>query len=103
MTTSPTPSPELTKLLGDSRSTLSRFLEGRTIRYRPLDYQAYPKQSEFHEAGLAHRERLFLAGNQLGKTLAGAFEESVHATGKYPPWWRGRRFEGPTNSWVGGI
>ncbi|HEX3499921.1 MAG TPA: terminase family protein [Stellaceae bacterium] len=68
-----------------------------------MDYRAYPKQNEFHEAGARHRERLFLAGNQLGKTLAGAFEEAVHATGKYPAWWRGRRFDGPTNSWVAGI
>jgi phage terminase large subunit-like protein len=78
-------------------------MTGRTIRYRALDYSPYPKQSEFHEAGLAYRERLFLAGNQLGKTLAGAFEEAVHATGKYPAWWKGRRFDGPTNSWVAGV
>ena len=69
---------------------------------RPI-YRPYPKQGEFHAAGLALRERLFLAGNQLGKTLAGAFEEATHATGKYPPWWRGRRFDGPTNSWVAGV
>src|SRR5258708_39522667 len=68
---------------------------------RPV-YLPYAKQIEFHEAGAVHRERLFLAGNQLGKTLAGAFEEAAHATGNYPEWWRGRRFDGPTVSWVDG-
>src|SRR5690242_1258932 len=64
---------------------------GRSERNRLAEYRPYPKQAEFHAAGLAHRERLFLAGNQLGKTVAGAFEEAIHATGRYPAWWRGRR------------
>ena len=34
---------------------------------------------------LVHRERLFLAGNQLGKTLAGGAEWAMHLTGRYPP------------------
>jgi phage terminase large subunit-like protein len=66
-------------------------------------YRPYSKQAEFHTAGAAHRERLFMAGNQLGKTLAGAMEEAIHATGRYPDWWRGRRFAGPTTSWAAGI
>jgi phage terminase large subunit-like protein len=70
---------------------------------RPQRYQPYPKQVDFHDAGAAHRERLFLAGNQLGKTMAGAFEEAAHATGRYPIWWRGRRFDSPTVSWVAGV
>jgi phage terminase large subunit-like protein len=35
--------------------------------------------------------------------MAGAFEEAAHATGKYPIWWRGRRFDRPTASWVAGV
>src|SRR5260370_38599710 len=76
------------KLLGSAsrRASANRFQS-----YRP-----YAKQAAFHAAGLAHRERLFLAGNQLGKTVAGAFEEAIHPTGRYPDWWRGRRFTRPT-------
>ena len=33
-----------------------------------------------------------MAGNQLGKTLAGAAEMAIHLTGRYPDWWTGRRF-----------
>ena len=40
------------------------------------------------------------AGNQLGKTLAGGFEAAMHATGRYPEWWKGKRFDGPTVGWA---
>jgi phage terminase large subunit-like protein len=44
-----------------------------------------------------------MAGNQLGKTLAGGFEAAIHATGRYPEWWRGRRFDRPTIGWACGV
>jgi phage terminase large subunit-like protein len=66
-------------------------------------YRPYPKQREFHEAGVKHRERLLMAGNQLGKTLAGGFEVAMHATGRYPDWWTGRRFDRPTVGWACGV
>lgn len=58
-------------------------------------YKPYSKQVEFHKAGAAYRERLFMAGNQLGKTLAGAAEAAMHLTGDYPEWWEGKRFDHP--------
>lgn len=49
-----------------------------------------------------------MAGNQLGKTLAGAAECALHLTGQYERWedemrqkWRGRRFLKPVRSWAG--
>ncbi len=65
-------------------------------------YNPYPKQAEFHNSGSESRERLFLAGNQLGKTTSGAAEAAYHATGLYPEWWKGRRFNHPTMGWVSG-
>lgn len=65
-------------------------------------YKPYPKQLEFHEAGLIHRERLLMAGNQLGKTLAASAEVAMHLTGLYPAWWGGRRWERPCHWWVAG-
>ena len=43
-----------------------------------------------------------MAGNQLGKTLAGGMEVAMHLTGRYPDWWEGMRFNGPTRWWAGG-
>jgi phage terminase large subunit-like protein len=64
-------------------------------------YKPYVKQKEFHEVGKDFRERLFMAGNQLGKTMAGAYEIAMHATGRYPDWWKGRRFHRPVSVLVG--
>jgi phage terminase large subunit-like protein len=44
-----------------------------------------------------------MAGNQLGKTLAGGFEVAIHATGRYPEWWTGKRFDKPTVGWACGV
>lgn len=65
------------------------------------DYRPYPKQEHFHELGSRYRERLFSAGNQLGKTFSGAAELAYHLTGRYPHWWRGRRWARPT-TWLAG-
>lgn len=64
-------------------------------------YLPYPKQVEFHEAGKLFRERLFMAGNQLGKTYAGAAEVAFHLTGRYPADWKGRRWAHATRGMAG--
>ena len=96
-------STEFKSLLTHTHQVLTRANKDGGNAKRPQRYRPYPRQIDFHDAGSAHRERLFIAGNQLGKTLAGAFEEAAHATGKYPIWWRGRRFDRPTASWVAGV
>ena len=59
----------------------------------------YDWQADFHN----NRSfgRMLMCPNQSGKTRPGAAEVAIHATGLYPPWWQGRRYEGPTN-WVVG-
>ena len=42
-----------------------------------------------------------MAGNQLGKTLAGAAETAMHLTGRYPAWWQGRRWDRPILAMAG--
>src|SRR5262245_49224855 len=46
--------------------------------------------------------RLLIAANQSGKSLAGGMECAMHATGRYPDWWRGRCFDKPTIGWGAG-
>lgn len=68
----------------------------------PLAYYNYPKHMAFFAAGKAFSQRLFLAGNRVGKTVAGGYEVACHATGDYPEWWPGRRFDHPVDCWVVG-
>lgn len=83
------------------RNRLRQAVERK--KFNQMDfYEPYPKQLEFFAQGVAHRERTFFAGNQLGKTTAGAFEATCHATGRYPSWWNGRRFDKPTRGWLCG-
>jgi phage terminase large subunit-like protein len=80
---------------------LTEQLKYITETHRLEDYRPYPKQREFHAAGATHRERLLMAGNQLGKTLAAAMEVAMHMTGRYPDWWEGYRFDRPTRGICG--
>ena len=66
-------------------------------------YRPYDKQRDFHNAGADFKERLFMAGNQLGKTLAGGNEWAIHLTGRYPDWWQGYRFNRPVRLWAAGV
>lgn len=81
---------------------MAKELERRQRRNRLAAYSPYTKQRDFHAAGAEHRERLFMAGNQLGKTVAGSMEVSMHLTGRYPDWWEGRRFDRPGRWWASG-
>jgi len=95
---------DITKLSEDDKRELYDLLRLKDIRAkrnRLAAYKPYSKQMDFHAAGATFRERLFMAGNQLGKTWAGAFEAAMHATGRYPDWWTGRRFPYATRSMVG--
>lgn len=89
----------LQSLPSDQLSKALEYLEAEKTRRQSTNrlrhYSPYAKQKEFHAEGLLYRERLFMAGNQLGKTLSGAAEASMHLTGEYPDWWQGRRFTKP--------
>jgi len=57
-------------------------------------------QLRFHNT-IKH-SRMLSTGNQMGKTLAGASEDAIHATGRYPDWWEGVKFDHPVLVWVCG-
>ena len=75
----------------------------RLSRTKLSRYKPYAKQKLFHSNGLVHTERLFMAGNQLGKTVAGGAEWAIHATGRYPEWWGGAVFDKPPLLWAGSV
>lgn len=86
------------------RDRLRREKEQRFAINRLAHYVPYEKQREFHAKGcLPIYERLFMAGNQLGKTYAGAAETAFHLTGRYPDWWPGRRWDRPISALAGSV
>lgn len=76
-------------------------MKTRRDRTRLTEYRPYTKQREFHANGATDRERLLMAGNQLGKTYCGAAETAIHLTGQYPDWWEGKRWDRPVRAWAG--
>jgi phage terminase large subunit-like protein len=66
-------------------------------------YQPYPKQRLFHYQGKTKTLRLFMAGNQLGKSDAGGAETAMHLTGRYLKGWPGRVFKHPIRAWAAGV
>ena len=75
------------------------ILNSRISRRRLYSYRPYPKQYEFHAA--TEKERLIIAGNQLGKTFGLANEYAMHLSGWYPDWWPGRKFYNNIIGWTG--
>lgn len=72
-------------------------------RFRKIDFfEPYVKQMEFFAAGAKTDERALIAANQVGKTIAGGFEDACHLTGEYPSWWPGHRFNHPIDAWIAG-
>lgn len=89
-------------LTAEERRRTLQWLAERQQYNRWAYFDAYPKQKEFFDQGAEKRERLLMAGNQLGKTEAGAFEAACHMTGRYPAWWKGRKFAKPVRCWFAG-
>jgi phage terminase large subunit-like protein len=92
-----------------SRQAIAAELERRRAPLRtlfpdsgPLRRELYAKHMQFFAAGARYNQRLFMAANRVGKTVAGAYETSCHLTGQYPSWWEGRRFERATDGWACG-
>lgn len=90
-----------------SNADEARFAKLQRLRelrrnFASMFYKPYPRQIEFHTAGARFRERLLMAGNQLGKTLAAGQEVGMHVTGIYPEWWKGKVFESANRGWVAG-
>lgn len=98
---------DFSNLSVDDLRSLQSYLSNQQARLisetRLDDYRPYPKQAEFHAAGATYRQRLLMAANQVGKTLAAGFELAMHATGLYPAWWQGRRWDQPIVGWAAGV
>ena len=80
--------------------TLQAEKERRLTTNRLQYYKPYDRQLAFHNAGAKYRERMLCAANQSGKTFCAGMEAAMHATGRYPDWFKGKRFDKPTVGWA---
>ena len=67
------------------------------------DFEPYPFQLKFIEAGKEYRARNLMAANQIGKTRGTAYEVYCHLTGDYPDNWTGFKFDRPITAWGLGV
>ena len=69
----------------------------------PLRRELYVPHMEFFAAGATCTERSLMAAHRIGKTWgSGGYELVLHATGRYPDWWVGKRFKKPIKAWACG-
>jgi phage terminase large subunit-like protein len=85
----------------------TRFRQRRIDQYYPaigpFSRDKYVKHMKFFEMGQFFTERCIMAANRIGKSEGiGAYELTLHATGRYPDWWKGKRFSHAINSWAAG-
>lgn len=99
-------SPEERKVLEDALVSLERLRNCPFLTYYPdkgpLRRDLYWWAVAFWKAGAQHKERGIMAANQVGKTQAAGYEVTAHLTGRYPKWWKGKRFTTPTKWWLAG-
>jgi phage terminase large subunit-like protein len=84
-------------------ANIAAIKQQRAVENKLSHYVPYDRQRQFHDAGATHRERLLMAANRVGKTVAGSAELAFHLTGYYSTWWRGKRFDKPVRAWAAGV
>ena len=89
------------------RTKNTRIKQNKIAQYYPetgdLSRHNYPKHMKFFQAGSKYSERCIMAANRIGKSEGlGAYEMTLHLTGRYPDWWEGHRFDRPINAWAAG-
>lgn len=98
-----TPDPQaLIRLARNSLSSAERRRKYRRLDFLGIDFWYRPQLEFFAAGGSGVHQRLIYGGNQTGKSESAAFEVAVHATGEYPEWWTGKRFDKPLRIWVVG-
>lgn len=100
---------ELVKTLED----LNQYKDEHKLEF----YEPYDFQKAFHHAesgeeylsggydigdGKLAVQRALMTANQVGKTTSAAMEVAMHATGIYPDWWKGQKFDRAVNCVVAG-
>lgn len=97
------PKVELAQLLAERERRDKQRLFYRTFPDEgPLRRELYSKHMEFIGLTKSFTESALISANQIGKTRTAAYFVSAAATGDYPEWWHGKRWDHPINCWAAG-
>lgn len=80
----------------------------RETRHTLENYHPYAFQKAWHNAkgygtDSPAKQKALMCANQIGKSFCGCCEDAIHATGLYPDWWEGSRFDRPVKILVSGV
>lgn len=76
--------------------------ENKLDHYKPYDFQRKFHNISGYQTNVPAVQRALQCANQVGKTYGTCMEDAVHATGLYPDWWEGTRFNKPVLVLVSG-
>ncbi len=97
------PTPDPTRQYAELLMLLDRRRETHKLEhYEPYEFQRKWHNARGFKTEKPAAQKLLMAANGTGKTWCGAMEVAIHVTGKYPDWWKGKRFTGPTVWMIGG-
>lgn len=73
-------------------------------KFNKLSYfKPYPWQEKLLNSSKENKQTLLMAANRVGKSFTGAANIAFHATGLYPDWWQGQKWDQPITIWVAGV
>jgi len=84
------------------QSTQNRFWESYLPDDGPFARHLFPKHVEFINQTANNSLLTIFGANRVGKSMLESYMAGTWAMGKYPDWWRGRKFEKPPKIWVAG-
>ncbi len=94
-----TPLQKKHKILALEQAKLTFMQENRAKLFFA---KGYPWQHKVWKDGYYNKQRLLMAGNQVGKTSCTCCELAYHLMQDYPEGWEGYRFNHPINVWAMG-
>lgn len=99
----------------DDRQLLTELLQEKVERHRrrkfwtyfpdegPLRRELYKKHLEWFASTALYNQAWLMAGNRTGKTEGGLlYAVTCAATGLYPEWWPGRKWDRSVKIWLAG-
>lgn len=88
----------LEELEGLAEAKREREAFGKLDAFKPYEWQ-----KKLLNSSKENRQTLLMAANRVGKSYTGAANVAYHATGLYPDWWEGHKWQEPIEIWVAGV